>query len=113
MNAPGSPSSALQITYFCPVRCFAAVSHFSPVGNPPPPRPRRPAFFTSVTTSAGVHGRHDLMQRLVSVHRDIFIDVLRIDRAAVAQRNPLLFAEELNLMQRFDPPVSLQATAGT
>ena len=27
--------------------------HFTPIGNPAPPRPRRFAFFASVTTSAG------------------------------------------------------------
>ena len=43
MNAPGSPSSALQITYFASPGCSAASSHFMPVGKPPPPRPRRPA----------------------------------------------------------------------
>ena len=42
MKAPGSPSSPLQITYFLAEFCTRAASHLRPVGNPPPPRPRRP-----------------------------------------------------------------------
>jgi hypothetical protein len=32
MKAPGSPSSALQMTYFCVAGIFATVDHFRPVG---------------------------------------------------------------------------------
>ena len=32
MNAPGSPSSALQTTYFWPPPALATVFHLSPVG---------------------------------------------------------------------------------
>ena len=50
MKAPGSPSSALQTRYFG-VFCWARVScHLRPVGKPPPPRPRSPAFSTSLST---------------------------------------------------------------
>ena len=42
MNAPGSPSSALQIRYFWSLGVARAICHFLPVGKPPPPRPRRP-----------------------------------------------------------------------
>ena len=54
MNAPGSPSSALQMTYlgkFCERR---ANSHFRPVRKPAPPRPRSPESFISRSTSSGV-----------------------------------------------------------
>src|SRR5450759_4460534 len=40
MKAPGSPSSALQMTYFCCSPVLATVLHFKPVGYPAPPRPR-------------------------------------------------------------------------
>ena len=56
MNAPGSPSSALQMMYFLPVADFASRAnvHFMPVENPAPPRPRRPEVFTSSITASGV-----------------------------------------------------------
>jgi len=54
MNAPGSPSSALQSTYFTSPLALRVNSHFMPVENPAPPRPRRPDFFTSSTTCSGV-----------------------------------------------------------
>ena len=54
MNAPGSPSSALQMTYFCVPTDFDTVLHFRPVGYPAPPRPRNPLFVTSSMTSRDV-----------------------------------------------------------
>ncbi len=53
MNAPGSPSSALQITYFVSPAAARTSSHFVPVGNPAPPRPRNPDCLTAAITSAG------------------------------------------------------------
>jgi hypothetical protein len=54
MNAPGSPSSALQITYFFSLFEASASSHFLAAGNPPPPLPRRPDFIISEITSSGL-----------------------------------------------------------
>ena len=54
MNAPGSPSSALQTTYFSSLLFLLAISHFSPVGNPAPPRPLWPESLISFMTSRGV-----------------------------------------------------------
>jgi hypothetical protein len=53
MNAPGSPSSALQMTYFRSPGASRAKRHFFPVGKPAPPRPRRPDVSTSAMTSSG------------------------------------------------------------
>ncbi|MNN23561.1 hypothetical protein D3C81_1369650 [compost metagenome] len=52
-----------------------------------------------------IHGRQNFMKRLVPIHGDIFVDILRIDRAAVAQSDPLLLAEEVDFMQRLDSPI--------
>jgi hypothetical protein len=54
MKAPGSPSSALQSTYLTSPGAAAQNSHFKPVGNPAPPRPRRPEAFISATIPSGV-----------------------------------------------------------
>ena len=57
MNAPGSPSSALQTMYFWSAGCLSAIFHFVPVGKPPPPRPRSPARSTMSHNSLGVTSR--------------------------------------------------------
>ncbi len=57
MNAPGSPSSALQTMYFWSAGCVSATFHFLPVGKPPPPRPRRPLRSTLSQSSLGVRPR--------------------------------------------------------
>ena len=54
MNAPGSPSSALQTTYFCLPSAILVNDHFLPVGNPAPPLPLSPDFSISSITSSGV-----------------------------------------------------------
>jgi len=53
MNAPGSPSSALQTTYLTSPLARAVNSHFRPVRNPAPPRPRNPELRTVSITSWG------------------------------------------------------------
>ncbi len=50
----GSPSSPLQTTYLWSAFAFVTVDHFSPVGNPAPPRPRRPLWVMVSTTCARV-----------------------------------------------------------
>lgn len=73
MNAPGSPSSPLQTTYFCSAFCALTCAHFLPVGKPPPPLPR-------------------------SLDSEIF----GVDDAAVAQRDSLLLLIELSLVETLD-----------
>ncbi len=54
MNAPGSPSSALQMRYLTSLWLWWANFHLTPVGNPAPPRPRMPESVTSWMTCSGV-----------------------------------------------------------
>ncbi len=52
MNAPGSPSSALQTTNFLSPAASRVNFHFRQVGNPAPPRPRSPEVrMVSITCS--------------------------------------------------------------
>jgi hypothetical protein len=53
LNVPGSPSSALHTTYTGFPVSLGMNDHFSPVGNPAPPRPRSPDALISSMTSAG------------------------------------------------------------
>ena len=54
MNAPGSPSSPLQMTYFTSPGDCCANFHLAPVGKPAPPRPRSPESSISTTIASGV-----------------------------------------------------------
>ncbi len=53
MKAPGSPSSALQMTYFWSLSFCRASFHLRPVGKPAPPRPRSPDFSIAAMISSG------------------------------------------------------------
>ena len=57
MNAPGSPSSPLQITYFLSFWLARVNFHLRPVGKPPPPRPRNPESIAVWQTSSGFISR--------------------------------------------------------
>ena len=54
MNAPGSPSSALQTTYFASPAALRVNSHLRHVGKPAPPRPRSPDTRSSFSTESGL-----------------------------------------------------------
>ena len=57
LKVPGSDSSKFATTYVgLPVSC-GTNDHFTPVGNPAPPRPRSPEVLTRSITSAGVIAR--------------------------------------------------------
>lgn len=51
INAPGSPSSALQIKYLVSPGAWSNNSHLRAVGKPPPPRPRKPDWRNSSSTA--------------------------------------------------------------
>ena len=76
MNAPGSPSSPLQMTYFAGAGWRRARAHLRPVGKPAPPRPRRPeAGDRGRSTSSGAGPwRQAAFERAVAVAREVLVD---------------------------------------
>ncbi len=57
LNVAGSPSAPLHTANLVPVPVLRIDRHFSPVGNPAPPRPRSPLFVTSSMTASGAARR--------------------------------------------------------
>ena len=96
MKAPGSPSSALQTTYFWSACTSRVIFHLSPVETA-----------AAAAAQSGVHNLADdllrshlkyLAQGGVTVAGDVFVDVLRVDEAAVAQGDADLGFIELHVL---------------
>ena len=90
MNAPGSPSSPLQMMYLSSPGEAARELPLQPVGKPAPPRPRRPEASTSSMICLRRHRRERLARGLVAAPRQVLVQALRVDDADVAQRDALL-----------------------
>ena len=99
MNAPGSPSSALQTTYLRSPSALRQASHLRPVGNPAPPRPRRPERLTSSRTASGPISRARASAR-VAAERDVVVDGRGVEQLAVAQQQAPLAAVEREFLLR-------------
>ena len=99
MNAPGSPSSALQIRYFLSPGARRQSSHFSPVGKPAPPRPLSPEALISSITCSGVIGGNGAPRALIAADRAVGIDVFRVDRPAGSEHHFVLLGMELLVLR--------------
>ena len=107
MNAPGSPSSALQMTALSEPFASRTNCHFIPVGNPAPPRPRRPDVFISAITSSGdieVTALPSASYPPAPMYSSIDLGV---DRAAVRKHDLLLLLEERDRSLLMDDPLRL------
>ena len=94
MNAPGSPSSALQITYF---GLTGALRHQLPFHAGRETRaaaPAQAAGFDFGDDLFGLHRGEHLAQRGITVAGDVFLDVFRVNQAAIFEDDLLLFGEE-------------------
>ena len=94
MNAPGSPSSALQMTYFCGAWRF---------GDRAPFQAGRISRAAATAQSALDHRVHHVLRRhfakhviqpLITVGGDVSFDAFRINFAAVRQNDGQLFFEK-------------------
>ena len=104
MNAPGSPSSALQMMYFTSPSLLRARSHLMPVGKPAPPRPRMPEALISSITSSGARLARMSPQRAVPPRGDVAVDVLGVEHADVREHDLDLLAVEV-LVGLVDEPL--------
>ena len=102
MNVPGSLSSALQAMYFGFGDFLSTNCHFIPVGNPAPPRPRRPDALTMSTTCVGCQ-RERFPQALVPLVLQI-----EIEREGIRLAN--VFGEQ---GFHLDSTVTTKARSGT
>ena len=91
-KVPESPSSALQTTYFGVAGASAAVFHLMPVGNPAPPRPRRPDFVTSATTLSAPSSIARFEASISAVRNEV-VERHRIGHAHARERQPGLRLE--------------------
>ena len=94
MNAPGSPSSALQMTYLASPGRLAREPPLVPVGKPAPPRPRRPDCVIASTTSSGSSSTSTLASALVAAVGQVVVDGVRVDLAVEPQHAAPLLAVE-------------------
>ena len=97
MNAPGSPSSPLQMTYFgAPAAWRASGPLARRWGSPPPPRPRRPAADDRVDDLLGRRCRSRQRSRsaAIAVAGAGIVEVQRVDPAAVLEHDAPLLAED-------------------
>ena len=94
MKAPGSPSSALQMTYFLPGQGLR-------IPRECPLHPRGESRAAPARAVRKLHllddrrwcHRQDLLQRGVALVREVLVDGLGVDDAAVGEDDPLLLCE--------------------
>ena len=98
MNAPGSPSSALQMMYFSSLFEAFANFHLRPVGKPAPPRPRMPESVTCAMIHSGVFSLSASARGLVAAARDVLVDALRVDDPHVTEGDARLPTVEADVV---------------
>ncbi len=93
LNVPGSDSSALQTIYLGWPGALAAPSHLMPVGNAAPPRPTKPAAFTSARTAWRRH-RQGFFESGITAARLVVGKRSGMALAAIARQNANVAADQ-------------------
>ena len=73
---------------------LAGEFHLSPVGKPPPPRPRNPDFMMISITWFGVYSCKAFLDGLIPAMGNVIINGTGIDDAAISQNDLFLFLEK-------------------
>ena len=95
MNAPGSPSSPLQTTYFRSPHGFCHGAPLQAGRIAAAAAPAQPAFGDLVDHTVGRHFGERRQQRLVAVARDVVVDLFRIDVARILKHHVHLLVKML------------------
>src|ERR1039458_8969603 len=80
MYAPGSPSSALQMMYFCSPSALRRNSHLRPVRNPAPPRPRSLEALICSMTISGIASIRTLYKVLIDAMPEMVIEQIKASK---------------------------------
>ncbi|MCK7491286.1 MAG: hypothetical protein MZW92_05875 [Comamonadaceae bacterium] len=97
MNAPGSPSSALQRMYLTSPCGLAGKGPLHTGGEPAAPTAAKTGFLHLVDDLVRVHLGQGLGSCHIAVTGDVLVDLFRVDESPVLQDNELLLAEERDI----------------
>ena len=103
MNAPGSPSSPLQMTYFWREVALATVFHFRPVGIARAATATQAAARDLVDHLDGRHVGERLDGSVVPAPRDVLFDALRVLAAAAFEHDAFLAGKERRFGRNVQP----------
>ena len=98
MYAPGSPSSALQMTYLGSPFALRVESHFQPGREAAAAPAAQVRLDDLLDDSLGLHPRERLGERRVAADREVVVDARRVDLPVHPEDEPRLLLVERNVV---------------